>query len=185
MVNTILYYFSDPLWIGLSLVLLAWIWEDASLISGALLAADQHIPPVYAAVAVFIGIFTGDLALYFIGIAAHRWRRLRAWTMMRPQFRRFQYRFKLKTFSNILLVRFIPGLRTVGFLLCGFCRVPLYKFISIMAFAGAVWIALIFTGVYQLGSAQWFESSPLKWLVGGVALLLLFFSNRFALKSAR
>ncbi len=168
-----------------AIIVIAWIWEDASLVSGALLAAEQKLGVPLAVLAIFIGICSGDLALYYLGRIAHRWRKIRAWILMNPSSRALSRRFRRSTMTNILLIRFVPGLRTIGFTLCGLWRISFYRFVLAMAFAGAVWIGVIFTVVYQLGSSEWLENSHWKWSLMAIALALLVFNNVWVHRRAK
>lgn len=176
-------YSSHPVALAIIVAALAWLWEDASLVSGALLAAEGQLSVPLAVVAVFVGICSGDLALYGVGRLAHRWRGLRAWILTNPSSRMLSRRFRRRTMSNILLIRFVPGLRTMGFTLCGLWGVALRRFIIAMVVAGIVWIALVFTVVYRLGSSEWLEHSPWKWALMGLALMLLVVNNLWARRS--
>lgn len=180
MLTAILEYSTNPLALALGIIVIAWIWEDAAVVTGALLAADGFIGLSGAVVAVFVGIASGDLALYYLGRMAHRWRKVRAWILTNRNSRSLSRKFRQRTFSNIMIIRFIPGLRTVGFTLCGLWKVPLRRFLLAMSVAGVVWISIIFTGVYRLGSSEWLKDSQFKWGLIAIALLLLVFNNVWA-----
>lgn len=174
---------SNPWMLAASLILISWIWEDASVISGALLAADQLISIPISVVAVFVGICSGDLGLFYLGRLALRWRKLRSWIITNPQSRRLSRKFKKKTLSNIFIIRFIPGLRTLGFSLCGMWRVPMLRFFLAMSAAGVAWIAIIFTLVYQVGSSDFLSDSPWKWSLMFIAGFLLLGNNLWAVRA--
>ena len=171
---------SHPLALALLIVLVSWVWEDAAVISAALLAVDHHISVPLALVAVFIGICSGDLALFYLGRWAHRWRRLRKWILTNPQSRQLSRKFRRRTISNIFIIRFVPGLRSLGFTLCGLWMISLRRFVVAITTAGVFWIAIIFSGVYRLGSSEWLENSHWKWGLVGIALLLLVVNNVWA-----
>jgi membrane protein DedA with SNARE-associated domain len=178
--EALLNYSSNPAYLALAIVVISWIWEDAAVISGALLASDEHMGIILALAAVFIGICSGDLALYYMGRLAHRWRSLRAWILTNPKSRSLSRKFRRRTATNILIIRFIPGLRTLGFTMCGLWRVSLHRFLMAMIGAGVVWVAIVFTAVYQLGSSDWLQNSYWKWALMGFALLLLIVNNLWA-----
>lgn len=163
----------------LLLCVISWIWEDASVISGALLAAENKLPVSLALTAVYIGICSGDLALYYLGKYAHRWRCLRARMLKNPHTRQINRRFRRHILTNIFIIRFIPGLRSIGFSLCGFWRMSLHRFIVAMCLAAAIWVALIFALVYSLGSSVWLSNSHWKWAMMLIALCLLIANNVF------
>ena len=155
------------------------------MISGALLASDQLISVPLSVVAVFLGIFSGDLALYGMGRLALKSRAIRGWILTNPKARQLRKRFRQKTFSNIFIVRFIPGLRTLGFSMCGLWKVPLPRFLLAMGGAGIIWICLIFSLVYSAGSSEWLENSPWKWSLMFIAALLLLMNNVWAMRSGK
>ncbi|MBX2858592.1 MAG: VTT domain-containing protein [Cellvibrionaceae bacterium] len=172
--------------LAMAIIAVAWLWEDAAVISGALLAADESLSIPLALVAVFVGIFSGDVALYFLGRLANRSRRLRAKLLLNAKFRALRKVFRRKTLLNILIIRFIPGLRTLGFTLCGLWKINLGKFIAAMSLAGLLWIAVIFTGVYWLGASSLLATGYWKWSLMLIALALLVFNNlyfRYRLKT--
>lgn len=169
----------------MAVIVIAWIWEDASLISGALLAADERLYVSWALLAVFVGICSGDLALYYLGRLAHRWRPIRKWILTNPNSRTMSRRFRRSTVTNIFIIRFIPGLRTIGFTMCGLWRISFQRFFIAMATAGVFWIAVIFTLVYQLGTSTFLEDSHWKWSLIGFAVLLLVFNNVWVHRHAK
>lgn len=179
MVDLFLEYSSHPLFLVLAIVAFAWLWEDGALIAGALLAADEFLPVTQAVIAVFVGIASGDIGLYYLGVLGRRWRALRARLLLNKKCRTLSRRFRQRTLSNIFIIRFIPGLRTVGFSLCGLWRLPFRRFVAAVCLAGAVWIAVLFSLIYVLGTRAWLQESPWKWALVGVALCLLVLNNMF------
>lgn len=173
-------YASNSALLFIFLVAIAWVWEDASVISAALVAAENYLSIPLAAIAAFIGICSGDMVLFYLGRLGLRIRRIRGWILLNPKSRALRRRFRAHTFSNILLIRFVPGLRTLGFTLCGLWLIPVRRFVFAMSLAGGIWIAVMFTLIYQLGSSAWLASTPWKWaliLVAAALLLLNNFSN--------
>ncbi|WNO10107.1 DedA family protein [Teredinibacter sp. KSP-S5-2] len=180
MIEFLQQYASSPVLLAMALIVVSWIWEDASVVSGALFAADELISVPVAAFSVFVGIASGDLALYYLGRLAQRWRGLRFRLLKNPYCRVLNRRFRARLLSNIFIIRFIPGLRTLGFTLCGLWRVPQIQFITAMGVAGILWVAIVFSGVYSLGVSRLFVDSSWKYSLLAVALLLLLVNNYFA-----
>lgn len=175
-------FLNSPIALFWAVVAFAWLWEDGALIGAALLAANGDMSVPLAVASVFVGICSGDTGLYYLGVAARRWRGLRAKLYKNKNFRKVRKAFKEKTLSNILLIRFVPGLRTVGFTMCGLWRIPFGRFAFAMGAAAIIWIALLFTLIYQVGASEWFVDSQWKWALGGVALCILIFNNVSFLK---
>lgn len=163
--------------LAILLIGLAWLWEDAALIAGALLAVDGHLSIVASLIAVFVGITSGDLGLYYLGYLARRVRFIRARILLNERSRRLQKRFRRHILWNILLIRFVPGLRTVGFTVCGLWALGLGRFLGAITLAGGIWIGVVYPIIYRLGSASWFEDSHWKWALMVFALALLIFNN--------
>ena len=185
MLDYLNHFSSNPGVLFFLLIAIAWVWEDATVIGGALLAADNYLSIPLAVTAAFIGICSGDIALYYLGRLGIRVRRIRAWIVMNPDSRALRRRFRARTFSNILIIRFVPGLRTVGFTVCGLWLISLKRFLLAMSLAGIIWIAVVFTLIYQLGSSSWLASSPWKWSLALIALFLLVFNNVQSFKRSR
>ncbi len=171
---------NNPFALVALLILSSWIWEDASVVTGALLAADGFLSVPVAVIAVFVGITSGDLALYYLGRLAIRWRPLRYKLVTNAKYREFKKRFKRRLYSNIFVIRFVPGLRTLGFTLCGLWKIPHIRFISAMASAGIFWILIVFTAVYSLGSSEWLEESRWKYGLIVFAFIMLVVNNYLA-----
>lgn len=180
MTEYLLQFSASPLQLVFAIIAFAWLWEDGALIGGALLAADQHLPVSMAMAAIFVGICSGDLALYYIGVLARRWRGLRAKLLKNRKYRSMSRRFRRRTLSNIFIIRFIPGLRTAGFTVCGLWRIPLQRFLIAICLAGVMWIGVLFTLIYFLGTSDGLINSPWKWALAGIALCLFIFNNVFS-----
>ncbi len=172
-------YLAGIPWYGLFLavIIISWVWEDAAVILAALLAMDGHLSLFLALGASFTGIATGDLALYGLGRLARRWRVFRAWLLKSKKGRLLRRRFRRRTLSNIFIIRFVPGLRTLGFTLCGLWRVPSTRFLLAMLSAGIVWIATVFVVINLFGLSEAVRESQWKWSLFGIAFLLLVLNN--------
>lgn len=161
-----------------SLILLTYLLEDVAIFTAALLAADQSIAPIYALIAVFFGVASGDIALYGLGLWATKSRRLRYWLLKRKRLKPLKRALQQKVFTNIFIIRFIPGLRTVGYSLSGFYRVSFARFCAAVCLATAVWTLLIFSLVFHFGALSIWQDSPLKWALLPLGLVVLWQVNR-------
>ncbi|WP_018277643.1 VTT domain-containing protein [Teredinibacter turnerae] len=167
----------NPWLLAAGVILLAWLWEDAAVVIAALLSLDNRLPLATAFAAGLVGISTGDFALYILGRFAHRWPRLTRRLLSSKRALAMKQRFHQRTLSNIFLVRFIPGLRTVCYTFCGVWRIPLRRFLSSIVTAGALWVLMIFAVVHLFGMSAFVRESPWKWALIGVALVLLLANN--------
>lgn len=165
-----------------SIILLSYLLEDLAIITAALLAADHSISPALALLAIFIGIATGDIGLYGLGMLAARWRGLRYRLLKNRGMRIVRARLKHRPIWNIALIRFIPGLRTIGFTLSGLFRINFYQFMGAVLLATSVWTALIFFSIYQLGSIAWLSDSQWKWVIAPCAFIGIWLINKTSAK---
>ncbi|UGA56817.1 VTT domain-containing protein [Vibrio sp. VB16] len=168
--------------IAVSIILLSYLLEDLAIITAALLAADQSISPEIALIAIFIGIATGDIALYGAGALAAKWRGLRYRLLKNRGMRIVRSRLKHRPLLNIAIIRFIPGLRTIGFTLSGLFGIKFHHFMGAVMLATAIWTAFIFFCIYQLGSISWLSDSQWKWIIAPCAFVVLWLINRTSRK---
>lgn len=159
----------------LGVVLLSYLLEDLAIVTAATLAVEQAMPTSVALLAIFVGISTGDLGLYLLGKIAQRVRFLRYRLFRYQRARNMRRKLHHKAFITLFIIRFIPGLRTIGFTLSGFLDVPKTKFFLAVITATALWTLIVFGSFFQLGNAQWLQDSQTGWLLVpfGICLMLL------------
>lgn len=171
---------NGPAVLFLSIILLSYLLEDLAIVTAAVLAADGSMGVGLALSAVFVGIATGDLGLYYLGAWSARWRGFRYKLLTNRSMRYVRSRLKNNTTTNIFIIRFIPGLRTLGYSLCGLFNIDVWRFMAAVLLATGLWTGLIFGLVYQLGSSEWLQTSEYKWWLVPIAVVLLFSTNRIA-----
>jgi membrane protein DedA with SNARE-associated domain len=168
--------------IFIGIILLSYLLEDLAIITAASLSAQDVITPTMGLLAAFIGIASGDLGLYFLGRLSTRFRLLRYKTLTNTHLRYIRKKLQSNPMLNLFIIRFIPGLRTVGFTLSGVFHIRISTFfISVMS-ATAVWTAIVFPSVFFLGSSSWVKTSEHQWLLIPIMTLVLFATNRLARK---
>ncbi len=173
---------SNPWQMALLIILLSYLLEDVAIAFAAVAASEGSVSLPVALAATFVGIATGDLGLYGLGYTARYSRVLRYRLYRNRHFKTVRHRFNKHIIANVFLIRFIPGLRAVGFSLSGFFHVGLVRFSVGVGLATALWTLVVFTCVYQLGGSDWLFESHYKWfLVPGVAAVL-FLINRISVK---
>ena len=184
-----------------SIIFLSLLQEDLAIITGALLTSDNLLSLPLAIFAIFIGIAIGDLGLYFLGktpitklpptdsLSSASWflklkyynqlklRAIRYRLLTNNSMRYMRNQLRYRTFLNLFIIRFIPGVRLIAYVLCGFLRISLYKFSLAIFLATAVWVAFVFVGVYQFGGSEWFVESHNKWLIMPIAIAIMFVIN--------
>jgi len=167
----------------IGVILLSYLLEDVAIVTAATLALQNLMPPGLALLAIFVGIVSGDLGLYYLGQVAQRVRPLRYQALTNKHFRTVRRKLHHHTFLNLFIIRFVPGLRTVGFTLSGFFSIPLALFLCSVLTATALWTLIVFSTLYYLGSQVWQQSSPYQWIIIPIAIGLLMLTNRLLNKS--
>ncbi|EGR2448442.1 DedA family protein [Vibrio cholerae] len=167
----------------LGIVVLSYLLEDVAIVMAAGLASQQLTPMPFALLAIFIGIATGDIALYYLGRYSRYFRAMRYRLLTNPYFRQVRRRLLARPFINLFTIRFIPGLRTVGYTLSGYVALPLRLFTAAVLMATALWTVVVFFVIYQLGSQAWFQASEYRWWwLCLLVVLLLVFNRVFSAK---
>lgn len=172
---------SVSLFIGI--ILLSYLLEDLAIVTAASLSAQGTISPSLGLFAAFIGIATGDAALYLLGRASTRSRVFRYKTLTHPHLRYLRKKLKSNPMLNLFIIRFIPGLRTIGFTLSGVFNIKITRFFIAVMLATSLWTAIVFPTVYFLGNSAWVKASENQWLLIPIMTLILFAVNRFAKRS--
>lgn len=171
------------LWLMLGIIALSYLLEDFAIVSAAGLATQGLLPAQYALLAIFIGIATGDLGLYYLGKSGRYFRGVRYKALTNRYFRTLRTKLRHNSFSSLFIIRFIPGLRTVGFTLSGFFVIPISIFLLAVISATALWTVVVFSTIYYLGTSAWLQASEYQWVVIPCAIALLFISNRLMNKT--
>ncbi|ELC3158868.1 VTT domain-containing protein [Vibrio harveyi] len=167
----------------LGVVLLSYLLEDLAIVTAATLAVEQVMPTALALLAIFTGIATGDIGLYWLGKLAQKVRFFRYRLLRYQRARRVRRTLHHKAFITLFIVRFIPGLRTVGFTLSGFLDVPKMKFLIAVLSATSLWTALIFGSFFQLGSMQWLQQHQINSLLIPIGLVVMLLLNKLISKT--
>ncbi|MFZ3438542.1 VTT domain-containing protein [Vibrio harveyi] len=167
----------------LGVVLLSYLLEDLAIVTAATLAVEQVMPTPLALLAIFAGIATGDIGLYWLGKLAQKVRFFRYRLLRYQRARRVRRTLHHKAFITLFIVRFIPGLRTVGFTLSGFLDVPKMKFLIAVLSATSLWTALIFGSFFQLGSMQWLQQHQINSLLIPIGLVVMLLLNKLISKT--
>lgn len=168
----------SPIILMMGVILLSYLLEDLAIVTSSGLAVEGLLPPSLALLAIFIGIATGDLGLYYLGKSGGYFRGIRYRALTNRNFKRLRNRFRKNAFTCLFIIRFVPGLRTVGFTLSGFFSIPIFTFLSAVIGATALWTGFVFSIIFYLGRTSWLQASEHQWLVLPFAVLLLFTVNK-------
>lgn len=126
--------------------------EDLTCIGAGLLVAQGRIGFVPAVVACFLGIFVGDLMLYFLGRWLGRPALARAplrWFVQPASVERASAWFSRRGGQVIFLSRFAPGLRLPTYFAAGAAHTSLAMFAGYFILAAVVWTPIL------VGLAVW------------------------------
>jgi membrane protein DedA with SNARE-associated domain len=140
------------MWVLLGLAVGTLVSEDASLASAAGLARVGVVSPLAAGVAVALGIWAGDVALFCAGRFASRWPPLARWVDRRwrpTELQAMAARLERGAGVAILLSRMVPGSRLPLYVAAGVMRLPALIFATATAVAVLLWTAAI------VGGSQW------------------------------
>lgn len=173
----------SPAWLMLGIILLSYLLEDLAIVTAAALAAQDLMVPSLGLLAIFIGIASGDLGLYVLGKYARKVRCLRYRALTNKHFKYLNQKLHKRAFWNLFLIRFVPGMRTIGFTLSGFFSIPVRLFMLAVLCATSLWTALVFAIIYYLGVSVWSQSSHYQWLMVPIALGVLLLVNRLVNQS--
>jgi membrane protein DedA with SNARE-associated domain len=143
----------DVSWLAQPLLfLLAFMHQDLAVLAGAYFLVNQMMAAVPVAVCIYAGIVASDLALYGVGAGARQL----------PWLRRIAIDGRMRDFAGLLdrdlfgLVAFgraAPGIAFVGFIACGWVRVPFVRFIVASLSMSALYLPLILCLMVFFGSA--------------------------------
>ena len=182
-----LYKYRNP-WLKIGAIMVgSYVLEDPTTIAVGLLVRDGQLDAVLALLALFTGIFTGDLALYLVGrvfgarvlswkpvakrLPAHHVDALAEW-------------FDTHGWGAVLVSRFVPGSRTPLYIAAGAIGRRPGRFALWTCLAVAVWAPVMLVLVVVVGEAA---SSPFRllfgkgWLAVVAALVLLVVAVRLML----
>jgi membrane protein DedA with SNARE-associated domain len=141
---------ATPEALALSILVSTFFLEDAAIGYAALLATGGMIGPRTAFIVLFLGIYFGDLGLYFLGAAARRYaparRQIGEGRLARAH--RWLGRHVLLT---LIGARLVPGSRLPVYAASGFLQVPLAAFAATTGVASLVWTGVLFSVIYFFG----------------------------------
>lgn len=139
----------------IALALATFVSEDLACLAAAALIADGQLRLLPGIIACAVGIYAGDLILYFLGRAGA------------PIARRFAPAEKLDAAARwmaergaavVVLSRFTPGLRLPAYLAAGILRTRFWRFTSYCLVAALIWTPLLVGSAAYLGRT--FPAAP-------------------------
>lgn len=152
--------FFERMWAYITLGATGAFVGEASPLIGGLAAFDRNLNLVNVVIAVAIGTWLGNLAMYWLGRAQERWIRKR-WPKLRPYVLRSIKIVRRNPWRVSLLIRFAYGLRIALPIGCGVARLPLYVYAIGSGVSAVAW-ALVF------GILGWALGSTTETFIGHV-----------------
>ena len=137
---------------GLLLFLTAIAQEDIALLTAAYFILERGMPPGVAWTAVYAGALLGNIGIYGVGAAAHRWRWTERWRVG-ERVARVRARLARHWIPTVLLCRLTPGLLWPTLLGCGWLGISLARFVIVNAIAAAVYLAAALALMVLLGAS--------------------------------
>ena len=136
--NIFLGLLQQPVLLFVAIIVATFILEDPATIAVGVLLAKGLVSWPFALVALGVGIFLGDVGLYGLGRGVRAgFFRQRTWSYQPTKF-------------DLVLARFVPGLRTLTFGAAGFFRFPIGHFLLITFPSTIVWTGLLLAGTDHL-----------------------------------
>lgn len=149
---------------GLLLFLTAMAQEDIAILTAGYLILERGMPPAVALAAVYAGALLGNLGIYGLGAAAHRWRWTERWHIG-ERVARVRERLLRHWVPTVLLCRLTPGLLWPTLLGCGWLGVPFARFAAISAVAAMIYVPLMLALIVTFGEALPREPDAWRWVM--------------------
>lgn len=166
-----------PVLLVLAVVVSTFMLEDLAIIGAALLAVSERISPEIAFTAVCTGMLIGDTALYLFGRLANTWPKLGRW-MRHPMIVRHTEPLQQAPWTQLALIRCMPGIRTFGYIACGVARVPGLQFTIANVVSIVIWAGVLFGAAFMLGQRFAENMQEYLWWAMPVALVLFVLGQR-------
>ncbi len=168
---------NTPVLLVLAVVVSTFMLEDLAIIGAALLAVSERISPEVAFTAVCTGMLIGDTALYLFGRLANTWPKLGRW-MSHPMIVRHTEPLQQAPWTQLALIRCMPGIRTFGYIACGVARVPGLQFTIANVISILIWAGVLFGAAFMLGQRFAEDMQEYMWWAMPVALVLFVLGQR-------
>ncbi len=163
----------DPNWLlYLGIAIGPFVQEDAAVLAAATLSASNpaHFPNIFFVI--LIGLFLSDIWKYWIGWAALKNPRAKAFTE-KKHVANLQDKVQRHTFVTLLGARFLPLARVPAYVACGYFGVSYPKYCVIIGITAFLYTVIIFALCHYLGEMVGDKLEMMLPLVA-VTLMVLF-----------
>jgi membrane protein DedA with SNARE-associated domain len=126
------------------------IQEDATVVAGGLLVVKKSIPFLHAAIVLYLGIVTSDLAIYGLGYLA----RYLPWArrfVISANVEKAREKLNKHIIPTVSIVRFMPGLLFPTFLALGYTATSFVKFFIITIISAAFYVTGLLYLITKIG----------------------------------
>ena len=162
----------SPLWIYVLVFLGPFAQEDAAVFGAASLSANNpdYFPKMFFVI--LAGLFLSDIWKYWIGWAALKNPRARAFTEKKGV-AQLQDKVQRYTVTTLFTARFIPLARVPAYIACGLFKVPYWKFCTLIALTATLYTLVIFAICHLVGEVI---GEKFEWLLpfAGIVIALSF-----------
>jgi membrane protein DedA with SNARE-associated domain len=145
--------FLAPWAVYLALFLGPFVQEDAAVVGAAVAAVSGQVNPLAALGFTFLGLLISDGWKYWVGRLAHSSRRASRW-IADPRVQGARERVLRRLGMTLLIARFVPGTRIPLYVACGVFKAPFWRFITLVALSGALYLILMYAFVRSLGAVM-------------------------------
>ena len=168
--------------LALSVFLLTFAYEDGATLLAVTLGMAGRLDPRLGLASAFLGIWGGDVGLYWIGAKLGGRLEQSRWVkrfVLPEAYSRARSWFQQSGISTIVLSRFIPGSRLPLYVAAGALKQPARLFASVTGICAIVWVSAIyvasrFTAISHLSHGRSFAIFAIALLAGPWALAKLF-----------
>mgnify|MGYP002632937176 CR=1 FL=1 len=149
--------------------------EDVAILAGSFLVVEMEFPRSLALTSLYLGIVSGDLALYGLGRIARR-----SAFLQRILIGRHVERLRAWLDQNLVLTiiacRLLPGTVFPVFVACGWFGLSLRRFLATTLISSFIYAAVLLSAVTALGEAVITHLGDVSWAIiaGGLVIVALF-----------
>ncbi|HEY2837108.1 MAG TPA: VTT domain-containing protein [Rhizomicrobium sp.] len=154
---------ASPEMLALTILVSTFFLEDIAIGYAGFLAAAGMISPSLAFIALFLGVYLGDLGLYFLGVGAKHHKRIRRF-IGEDRVRQAGKWLRRRSVITLIGARMVPGSRLPIYAASGFLHLPFATFASTTAATSLVWTFALFITVYAFGISATDLFGPFKYV---------------------
>jgi membrane protein DedA with SNARE-associated domain len=171
----------SPVLQGILAAVCTFILEDPTLLTCALLVADQQMLYTTALIGLSLGIGLGDWGLYalgrFLGPKTVSWG-----LVSKGRLEKASKWFERNLIAAVFISRFVPGLRLPTNVAAGMVHAAPVRYLPSALVASLVWTFVMLSAISKLGEAFLPYLGALKWPVGIALIIGLVLMQRNSIK---